>query len=176
MTEECAYRIRFRGFFCVYCGEIATAQDHFPPKVHTHLGYLLPVCHECNGLAGTEWPNNFELRAKHVKDKLRRKYRRALATPDWSASEIRSLGHTLKTGVIKWQNLIKITRQRIAWSALAYLTSIDRNNDFVPIFVEDDFLEAHGLSSLKQGADRSKTKKPIPAAPSASEATPDLFG
>jgi len=45
---ERMFRIRISGYFCVYCGEIATQDEHFPPMSYSLRGYILPACAECN--------------------------------------------------------------------------------------------------------------------------------
>ena len=170
---EREFRITLHGRLCVYCGETATELDHFPPKCHTPHGFLLPACGECNRLAGAAWPDHFEQRASMVRDKLRKRYRKAIGTPEWSRGEIRALGWTLRTGVLKWRTTMEVAKRRVAWNALSYLVSIDRNNDFVPIFAEDAFLEANGLpSSKRRSRVASKPRAPAIDRPISGE---DLF-
>jgi DNA invertase Pin-like site-specific DNA recombinase len=45
--------VRSRGDQCVYCGERADSDEHFPPTSYRNLGYILPACRECNSFAGT---------------------------------------------------------------------------------------------------------------------------
>jgi hypothetical protein len=101
----------------------------------------LPACRECNTIAGTTWPEHFEERAAYVKRKLRLKYKKEIRTPEWSDSEMTELGRNIKGNILSWEKRRKIALERIAWSAVAYLSSIDHNNCFVPTFAEDDFLE-----------------------------------
>src|SRR5215471_17155100 len=99
------FRKRINGRWCVYCGELATTDEHFPPKTFTHHGLILPACSECNVLAGASWATDFEERCRYVKDRLRQKYKRVLDTPDWSKSEVGALGRALKRRVKAWQEL-----------------------------------------------------------------------
>jgi hypothetical protein len=124
------FRKRIPGKWCVYCGEPASQEDHFPPYSVTLRGLLLPVCSECNVIAGTAHPYNFELRAEFVKDKLRKKYNKLLESLDWENSEIKELGRNLKGKISSWEKRKKIERGRIAWNAVFYLASIDHGNDF----------------------------------------------
>ena len=136
-----AHRIKLHGYRCVYCGEAADSMDHFPPVSYGLHGFLLPACRECNCIAGTKYPLNFEGRMHHVKKRLRQKYKRHLLTPEWTKDEISELGYNLQEGTDLWQKQKQIAKERIAWNALAYLSSIDHNNDFAVTFVEGDFLE-----------------------------------
>lgn len=134
-------RVRIDGKQCVYCGEGANSVDHFPPKTYSAGGFLLPACKECNSLAGTVWPKNFELRAAHVKDGLRNRYRKLLQAPDWAEDELDELKYNLRKGIMVWQKQKEILKERLAWSAMSYLSSIDHSSSFVPTFVEDALSE-----------------------------------
>lgn len=125
-----SFRKKIEGKFCVYCGEIASGYDHFPPATSTPVGLLLPSCNECNYIAGTEFGYDFVSRAAYVNSKLRRKYASFINNPSWSEDELRSLGHSLRTGVKEWQTIRTIMLDRIAWNAISYLSSIDHNNYF----------------------------------------------
>lgn len=131
------YRHRLRGSRCVYCGETATTDDHFPPASFSNEGFILPCCSECNSLAGILWPCDFERRAEAVKQGLRRKYRKYLQTPDWAPDEIAELGHNLRGTVQSCQIAKDLVKQRIAWNVVSYLASIDHSNRFVPIVAEE---------------------------------------
>ena len=127
------FRVRIDGKFCVYCGELAGALEHFPPASYSLHGYLLPACHECNCMAGTSYPLDFQKRAELVNSKIRFKYRKELRVPEWSNSEMRPLRYNLKKGIEQWQKMQRIARERVAWSALAYLSNIDMNTDFAAL-------------------------------------------
>lgn len=133
MTGENLLRTRLRGFDCLYCGEVAETEEHFPPSSHSALGFILPACRECNSFAGTEWPDDFEARAQHVKGKLAQRYAKEIATPEWRDDELRQLGPNLRREAIRWRKRCEIARRRIVWNAIVYLLFIDRNNDFVVI-------------------------------------------
>jgi hypothetical protein len=159
------YRLRktIEGRYCVYCGEIASCQDHFPPISVTRIGLLLPACHECNGLAGTDWSSDFWERCELVKNKLRGRYARWLNTPDWDDEEIAELGYNLRTNVTAWQEQKKIARTRIAWNAEPYLASIDHNSYFVQMHVEIGISirnEKAKLRSIDAGASPTRQYTP----------------
>lgn len=135
------FRLSIKGHHCVYCGEVANTEEHFPPKSYTMHGYKLPACSECNSLAGTAHPTNFEARSDYVKGKLRSKYSKHLSVPDWSDDEIEELNYNLREGVKVWKKQKQIIKDRLAWSVQSYLASIDQSSDFVQIYVGTDFLE-----------------------------------
>jgi hypothetical protein len=104
-----AFRDRLKGERCCYCGERATCEDHFPPRSATYVGVILPACHECNALAGTEYPFEFKKRAELVKEKLGQRYQ--CESPEYD-------------------------RERLAWNAIAYIASIDHNSVFADYVAE----------------------------------------
>jgi hypothetical protein len=123
-------RVRLNGQWCVYCGEWATQDEHFPPATYSRNGVILPVCRECNGLAGTTWATDFIERVAHVREKLRHKYRNVLESPEWAQWELSELSYSLRQKVQKWQELRKFILKRLAWDAATYLSLIDRGQDF----------------------------------------------
>lgn len=123
-------RVRLSGRQCVYCGETATTLEHFPPASWGPLGVLLPACQECNNFAGAGFATKFEDRARHVKARLRNKYRKQLATPEWSEDELDDIAQSLRGSVRAWDETKRRSQERLAWNAEAYLASIDHNNDF----------------------------------------------
>ena len=144
------YRIRIGGRRCVYCGEHATTDEHFPPATYGWHGYILPACAECNALAGVVYPTDFVERSLHVKEKLRSRYHRHLRTPEWSDEELDELGYNLRKGVTAWEKQVKILRERLAWNAVNYIQSIDQCSVFVVDFVKQDFLELTKKINLKK--------------------------
>lgn len=139
MRRDDSIRIRIAGRYCVYCGEIASTDEHFPPASYGLHGFILPACRECNSVVGTNYPTDFEGRAEYAKERIRKRHAKELRLPDWSESEIAELKYNLRKGVLIWQRQKEIAKQRLAWNALAYLTSIDLSSDFVPTFAEDVF-------------------------------------
>jgi len=105
-------RVRLNGQWCVYCGEWATQDEHFPPATYSRNGVILPVCRECNGLAGTTWATDFIERVAHVREKLRHKYRNVLESPEWAQWELSELSYSLRQKVQKWQELRKLSHQK----------------------------------------------------------------
>jgi hypothetical protein len=121
-------RKRIRGDWCIYCGDLATTDEHFPPITLTTVGLILPACRECNGLASTHFATDFEERCQFVKEKLRNKYSRVMQTPDWDTGEIKTLGYSIKTTVKKWQSLRDSLKPRLAWNHTSYLACIDQDD------------------------------------------------
>jgi hypothetical protein len=125
-------RIQLIGDQCVYCGESRQCTDHFPPRSLRVLGFILPSCLECNGLAGARHPFDFAARARLVNDRLNEIYAGCLAedAAQWCGEDLTEVDYVLVTEAHRWENLKKTARRRVAWSAMAYIRSIDRNNYF----------------------------------------------
>jgi hypothetical protein len=115
---------------CIYCGQWATTVDHFPPQSLYHAGWLLPVCFECNVLAGTVLPLNFKKRCAHVRNRLRQRNKRFLYAPVWDDEDLIELGPNLKKEITLCQQKKNIARARIAWNVEAHLACIDKSKDF----------------------------------------------
>jgi len=123
-------RVRVSGKWCVYCGMAANTDEHYPPSTYSATGLILPACGECNNLASTEWPTNFEKRVAHVKSKLEWRHRKALKMPVWTADDLDELSSEMRREIKIWQKRSRIAKQRIAWNAMSYLSSIDSGNVF----------------------------------------------
>jgi hypothetical protein len=136
MTDE--FRKRINGKYCIYCGDIATTDEHFPPKSATNKGLILPACIECNMIAGTECAFDFDKRCNYVIKKLKEKYKEIIKANNWTIEELINLDDELIIGTIKWIRQKKKIHERIAWNALIYLNSIDHNNYFVQQNVKID--------------------------------------
>jgi 5-methylcytosine-specific restriction endonuclease McrA len=117
-------RIRVSGASCLYCGDPATTEDHFPPITFTGRGFLLPSCRLCNSMAGRVCSFHLPSRIRYVQEKLGNRLRSELRTPDWGDDELEELGEGLRREAERWQKLVSSAKRRNAWSAVAYLQSI----------------------------------------------------
>ena len=128
-----AQRIRIRGNQCLYCGQPAESDDHFPPVVFTGpagLGFLLPSCNECNGIVGAKHPTDLWSRCDLAKASIRKKYRHFLLVPEWSDDEIKEMGPSFRKGLSAWKKTHEQVKKRIAWSAEWYFSTIVEPRDF----------------------------------------------
>ncbi len=151
-------RLVINGEFCIYCGEIAVSREHFPPASVTRHGLILPACSECNSFAGTECSFDFDDRCSYVKNMIRIRYRSFIRNPSWNKDEIDELGYNLKVGTIEWQKIKAVVLKRIAWNAVSYLSSIDRNNYFAEFYVKIDTITK--LEKSKSKSTEVKWSKP----------------
>lgn len=136
-----AHRIRINGDQCVYCGQPATTDEHYPPIAATGAtgdGLILPACSECNTLAGANFPYDFDRRVEYVKGKIKNKYRHALRSITWSEEELSELSPKLEKEFRAWSKLSEKTKERLAWNAISYLSLIVPPNAFVALNVKAD--------------------------------------
>ncbi|NDB68647.1 MAG: hypothetical protein EB015_11715 [Methylocystaceae bacterium] len=57
---------------------------------------------------------------------------------EFSVDEIEEFTGNLKRSINLWQTQRRTVRARIAWNAMLYIASIDKNNDFVQTCVDLD--------------------------------------
>lgn len=138
LTDE--FRIRINGQRCVYCGNSAESDDHYPPKSVSSHGMLLPCCRECNSSLGALHPFSFSNRCRLAKDSIRRKYKKVLNMPLWDEDEMEDLSYALKRSIIECEKVKSIINERLAWSAMSYLSSLDPERDFAAIVAECDLI------------------------------------
>jgi hypothetical protein len=131
-----ASRRLLSGEWCVYCGEYANEQDHFPPSSIVRIGWVLPACRECNAIASVKHPWDFEARCAWVKHRLAIRHVRAARMPAWYAAELRELGADMRREVSTWLAKQKRLKSRLAWSAEDYLLNIDPSSDFAQWLAE----------------------------------------
>jgi hypothetical protein len=106
---------------CTYCGAIAGTRDHVPPKVirgmlrETVPGWekqyppeVVPACLECNVLLNKEALLTVVERKAWIKKKLRRRYARLLAMPEWSEEELQAVPE----GFLKQHLLAKLVQKK----------------------------------------------------------------
>lgn len=133
-----ASRITLKGDLCVYCGDIATTVEHFPPVSVTNLGFKLPCCRECNALAIDENPRDFERRIESVKSRIRRKHWKWLQIPEWSHEDLTELSPMMRREVINGLNKKARTIKRLEFVSLAYIAVIDTDEQFQMFFDRSD--------------------------------------
>jgi hypothetical protein len=107
---------------CAYCGLTATTLDHFTPvsvgAVFTAMGikfkrYLIPACGECNCIAGAKLFKTIGQKRHYIKGRIKEKYKKFLACPNWAESELEELGWTLRTMIEQSLQVRAITRARL---------------------------------------------------------------
>ena len=130
-------RKRIRGNQCVYCGQTATTDEHFPPYSYSDFGYILPACSECNNLAHTAYPKNFMDRVDHVRLKLRAWHHKLLELPEWTEDELADMEWELATDIRRALKRKEFLESRLSWEPALYLKMIDHKGIFRPIIVTE---------------------------------------
>lgn len=117
----------FVGCPCFYCGDNATTEDHAYPLVALQQIYgiadlpsarlliVVPACLECNILLGTRVFSTLFMRKKHIKQRLRQRYKRILAIPPWEPRELARLEPRLQEYVLLGLQQQENLHHRLAW-------------------------------------------------------------
>lgn len=105
-------------YVCHYCGQAAETLDHVPPRASWRTDcerFRVPSCNECNCLAGDTFHATFAERAEYIKARLSRRYAKALEQPEWTASELRGMGATMRKAIKQAMALKTLVRSRVAF-------------------------------------------------------------
>jgi hypothetical protein len=126
-------RVRLDSVKCIYCGDISTTEEHYPPASYSYKGYILSACKECNCLASDKFPDNFTFRFDFVKYRLLKRYKHLYKLYEYSNDELEELNGNLREVCSLWLSAKKLIQKRLAWSVQDYFDLIDQDNPFVLI-------------------------------------------
>jgi hypothetical protein len=109
-------------YACYYCGDPATCLDHVIPHsflndlgaARTYSSGVIPACAECNLLLGAAVFESLDERRRHVAWKVRVRYKKLLAEPEWSEREIMELGLAMRKDVRQAQERRRYILLRLA--------------------------------------------------------------
>lgn len=109
---------------CTYCGDDKECRDHAVPVLHigvriNGISQTVPCCNECNHFKGGEVFNTWHDLYQFLAQKYRHKYRRLLATPNWSEDELQELRRSLRSFVESQQMLKRLVRLKIGMLEVA---------------------------------------------------------
>lgn len=110
---------------CIYCGEPAEHIDHVLPVRYSnwrdHLTpeereqlVTVPSCAECNMLASNRAFRSLIEKRDYIRQRIRRRYAKALKSPVWTASETAELGDGLRGYVEARQARRDLTAWRLS--------------------------------------------------------------
>lgn len=88
-----------RAIRCAYCGDVADTRDHVIPCSYLRpdcegshhyraSDWLVPACRECNVTLGARLLFTVPDRAAFLLARFRAKWRKLLASPDWTPEEL----------------------------------------------------------------------------------------
>lgn len=112
---------------CFYCGNPATTEDHAYPLVALQQIYgltdlppsrllvIVPACQECNGILGNKVFSTLSKRKQHIKKRLRERYRKLLAIPEWGTADLGRLGRVMQEYVILGLRQQELLQERLCW-------------------------------------------------------------
>ena len=141
---------------CYYCGEFgADTLDHTIPysyysptsvsgakhKPKARKADLVPMvdcCRECNRTLSNKLIIDVRGRANYLKEKYEKKYKRILRLPDWEEKEIKKLGKSLRSTVIKGLIEKESIQERLDY--LEYITTLTED-PFIQQKLEGGFIK-----------------------------------
>ena len=111
---------------CTYCGQVSDTLDHIPPLVmvgamastgaNLDAPFIkVPACHECNSILGAVNRMRIRDRRAHVKDALRKKYKKFLRIPNWDEDELEEVDPAFAREIRASVNFAKHVRARLKW-------------------------------------------------------------
>jgi len=104
------------GETCAYCGEAATGYDHFIPYCLAGENTpLYPACIECNSIAGSRVFDSLSAKRSYIHARLRKRYKAAIRSADWTQDELSQLEPKLKSIVIEKLRLREVIIRRLSF-------------------------------------------------------------
>lgn len=81
---------------CAYCGEYGTDVEHVIPRCTRLPTWTVFACRECNSIASGKLFPGFAAKRQHIRKRLRRKYAKVFAMPEWTDDELAALGPRMR--------------------------------------------------------------------------------
>lgn len=100
---------------CVYCGDPASARDHFRCWRDFEIPWYVPACTWCNSTLGYNSHTTMSERCEHIRQSLYRKHHRLLNTN--YEKLLRGSKGSLRQHLIYCRNNAKAVNARIAWAS-----------------------------------------------------------
>lgn len=111
---------------CAYCGMPATDKEHVVPKSLQAGSWLVPSCRECNLLAGSACFFTFAEKREYIRNRLSKRYRKLLETPEWDSQELSEMGEGLREFLVLSTVARNIVEQRLRWTVEGFDISVTR--------------------------------------------------
>ena len=112
---------------CYYCGLPATGLDHVVPRavlkaledvsieISSYRVLVVPCCKECNTLLEASYQDSLLQRKRLLRQRLRRKYRKVLASKIWLTEEILGLDYNLRSHIAECSEKRALVQARLKW-------------------------------------------------------------
>jgi len=101
---------------CIYCGDIARHVEHVIPRDMGMPTYTVPSCAECNLLANKFYGGGVFEKQDFIHKKIRKRYSKLLAMPEWDQTELDELKGRLRLYVEGSQVCKRFVVGRLSWS------------------------------------------------------------
>lgn len=111
---------------CTYCGQVSDTLDHVPPLnmvyIKAEVGLecegpfvKVPACSECNMLLGKVHKVSIKERRAHIKDAIKKKYKRFLKIPNWDEDELEDVDPAFARDIRASVHFANHVRARLRW-------------------------------------------------------------
>lgn len=100
---------------CAYCGMYAEEREHVVPRKTGYAKIVVPACHECNTLAGSECFPTFAEKRDFIHSRLKKRYRHAINAPEWDSLELGELDYVLRAMCETVEVARRVVEQRLSF-------------------------------------------------------------
>jgi len=118
---------------CHYCGLASDTTDHVVPqslletldilddmetkRILVSRNRILTVnaCRECNSLLSNKYFNTLAQRKQYLKRRLKQRYQKYLALPEWTDTELGTLSSKLRTYVLQGLRAKELVTERLLY-------------------------------------------------------------
>lgn len=122
---------------CIYCGLPSEVLDHILPYAHRDnplaaSWYLAPACAECNGILSDSLQATVGDRIKEAKKRLRKRYKKLLAAPNWTMEELAEMSADFQSRIIKMGYDKKLVEERLQFDYFLWV-KLGRDFGLLPV-------------------------------------------
>ena len=110
---------------CTYCGECSDTMDHIPPvhylarvrdlEAEVENCRMVPACKDCNSTLGGLLILNVADRRKHVKTRIRDRFKKFLRMPEWDEDDLRGMSEALVREIAAYLVVKAQAERRLRW-------------------------------------------------------------
>jgi hypothetical protein len=145
---------------CYYCDEPAESMDHIWPQSIGHgLGDQVPACMECNDILLACHPTSHILRMKELHAKLKKKYKKCLATPHWTEEELAEQGEVTRSFIVRDLFIQRRVERRLAFLCERIEEVVNFQDDLTEVGTE---VEDYKPRTARDGVEGSPSRPHLP--------------
>ena len=113
-------RLGYPAYLCIYCGNPGGTKDHLLPRRLTgdtvrSSVITVPACGSCNSTLSATVTETITERRELLHLRLRKRYRKMLAQPEFTPAEMRQFGTSLRAYMSNARTRKEMLLERLAW-------------------------------------------------------------